>query len=71
MLQSNFAHMGVWVPSGEHTIFFEYRNPLIKYAFGFSYLIFFILIAFSIHYFVVQHPERKKKLGIALFSGLV
>lgn len=71
LLQSNFAHMAVGVPSGEHTILFEYRNSLIKYAFGFSYLVFFILIAFSIHYVVVQHPERKKKIGIALFSGLV
>ncbi|MBW6534986.1 MAG: YfhO family protein [Mariniphaga sp.] len=71
ILKSNFAHMAVLVPPGEHSVRFEYKNPLVIIAFASSYLIFFVLIGFSIFYFIKKNPERKKQLLVIFISGVV
>jgi len=71
LLKSNFAHMAVLVPTGEHTVRFEYKNPLVIIAFGFSYAAFFVLIGFSFFYFIKKNPERKKQLLVIVISGAV
>jgi hypothetical protein len=71
LLKSNFAHMAVLVPSGEHTVRFEYKNPLVIIAFGFSYAVFFMLIAFCFYHFVKKNPQRKKQLLVIVISGAV
>ncbi len=67
LIKSNFAHMAVLVPSGEHTVLFEYTNPGIKWAYLFTILIVLILVAFSVYFFLSRYPEKKKRL---IFWGL-
>jgi hypothetical protein len=69
LLKSNFTHMAVFTPPGEHTVRFEYKNPLVIIAFGFSYLVFFILIGYFIFYYIRKNPERKKQVLVILVSG--
>ncbi|WP_372950482.1 hypothetical protein [Mariniphaga sp.] len=71
LLKSNFAHMAVLVPTGEHTVRFEYKNPLVIIAFGFSCAVFLMLIGFSIFYFIKKNPERKKQVLVIVISGAV
>jgi uncharacterized membrane protein YfhO len=52
LIKSNFMHMSVLVPAGEHTVRFEYSNPTIILVFSFTSLIFLILIALSVKYYV-------------------
>jgi hypothetical protein len=66
LMQSNFTHMSVLVPPGEHTVVFEYKNTAVKIAFYFTALVFLILIALSLSYYIIRHPERKKNLLISL-----
>ena len=70
LLKGNFAHMAVFVPSGEHIVLFEYKNPTIKLTFYFTVLILFVLIAFSIYYYLIRYPERKSRVVITLVSGI-
>jgi hypothetical protein len=69
LLKSNFTHMAVFTPPGEHTVRFEYKNPLVIIAFGFSYLVFFILIGYFIFYYIRKNPEQKKQVLVILVSG--
>jgi hypothetical protein len=71
LLKSNFTHMTVLVPPGENTVLFEYKNPVIIFAFGFSYALFFTLIGFAIFYCIKNHPEKKKQLFSFLIAGAV
>jgi hypothetical protein len=71
LLKSNFAHMAVFVPPGENTVLFEYKNPLVILAFFFSYAVFFALIGFTFHYFIAKNPGKKRQLFVLLFSGIV
>jgi hypothetical protein len=71
LLKSNFAHMAVLVPQGEHTVRFEYRNQSIKFAFYFSYLMFFILIVLSVWFYLNKNPERKNQAAVILIAGTV
>lgn len=71
LLKSNFAHMAVLVPAGKHSVRFEYRNPTIKFAFYFSYLMFFMLIFLSIWFYLNKHPEKKKQMAVILISGTI
>ena len=66
LLRSNFTHMSVLVPQGEHNVVFEYKNTVVKCAFYFTSLLFLILFALSLWYFFVRHPERKKGVIISL-----
>jgi hypothetical protein len=69
LLKSNFTHMAVLVPPGEHSVRFEYKNPLVIISFSFSYAVFFVLIGFSIFYFIKKNPERKKQVLVIIVSG--
>ena len=69
LLKSNFTHMAVLVPAGEHTVRFEYSNPGIVLMFCFTSLIFLILIALLIKYYVFRTPERKKQVIILIVFG--
>lgn len=69
MLKSNFAHMAVLVPPGENLVLFEYKNPLVICAFGFNYVLFFLLIGFTIFCFMKKHPEKKKQIFVFLIAG--
>src|SRR5690606_2261386 len=68
LLKSNFTQMEVLVPSGQHVVRFEYKNNAIIYSFCFTVLIFFVLIGFSIKYFVANHPKKKKQVIVILIS---
>lgn len=70
LLKSNFTHMAVLVPSGQHVVRFEYKNNAIIYSFCFTVFIFFVLIGFSIKYFVANHPKKKKQVIVILISLL-
>ncbi len=70
LIKSNFTHMAVPVPEGEHTVRFEYTNPLIKLTFAFTSLIFIILITLSVKYFINHHPEKKKLVMASLISSI-
>lgn len=69
-MKSNFTHIAVFVPPGEHTVIFKYTNPAIKYTFYFTVFILLILIAFSVHYYLIRYPERKKQVVIVLVSSV-
>ncbi|WP_346855894.1 hypothetical protein [uncultured Draconibacterium sp.] len=60
LIKSNFAHMSVLVPGGDHQVYFKYTNQRVIYAFGFSMFIFVLLLGFWIRYYTIQHPEKKK-----------
>jgi hypothetical protein len=62
LLKTNFTHMSVIVPPGQHTVRFQYSNKAIIYAFCFTSIVFFILIAFSIKYYVAGHPDKKRRV---------
>ncbi len=64
IMTSNFAHMAVSIPEGEHSVVFEFNNSLIKYIFCFSYLIFFGLIVLAIYY-LIKKSQGKKKMILA------
>jgi len=68
LLKSNFTHMSVLVPAGEHKVLFKYTNKVIIYTFCFTTFIFFILIVFSVRYYIARHPNRKKRVIILLIS---
>ena len=68
LFKSNFAHISVLVPAGEHTVVFEYKNTAIIYSFCFTALIFLILIALFIKYYNNQHPEWEKQVILVLVS---
>jgi len=68
LFKSNFAHISVLVPAGEHTVVFEYKNKVVIYSFCFTALIFLILIALSVKYYINQHPELKKHVILVLVS---
>lgn len=68
LLTGNFAHMAVFLPSGEHTVVFKYSNPIIKYSFYFTILIFVVLVAWWLYYYTIQNPEKKRKLILVLLS---
>lgn len=68
LLKSNFTHMSVLVPSGEHIVRFEYNNKAIIYTFCFTTIIFLVLIGFSIKYFVAARPKKKKQVIFILIS---
>ncbi|MCG6188278.1 YfhO family protein [Maribellus maritimus] len=70
LLKSNYAHLAVFVPSGEHTVVFKFENRLIKYAFVFSYLVFLVLIGFLVYYVIIKRPERRKNIVFILLSGV-
>jgi hypothetical protein len=70
LIKSNFTHISVFVPAGEHTVRFEYSNPGIILMFCFTSLIFLILIAFSVKYYLLRHPHRKKQAIFALVAGI-
>ncbi|HSO88826.1 MAG TPA: hypothetical protein VLQ91_19890, partial [Draconibacterium sp.] len=70
LIKSNFTHISVLIPNGGHTVEFKYTNVAIIYTFCFTALIFLILLAFSVKYYIVRHPHRKKKVIIALVSGI-
>jgi hypothetical protein len=71
LYRSNFAHMSVPVPPGEHTVRFEYKNPVILIAFGFSYVVFFLLIGFSIYQFTTKNSQRKNQVTLLLISVVI
>lgn len=71
LIKSNFTHLSVFLPSGEHTVLFEYTNPAIKYTFYFTVFILLILVAFSIHYFIIRHPHKKKHVVYILVSCIL
>ena len=60
LLKSNFTHMAVFVPAGEHVVVFKYENKRIISIFIFTSLLFFILLLWFLYSFVRQNPERKK-----------
>lgn len=62
LLNVNFTHMAVFLPSGKHTVTFKYQNPSIKIAFFFSYFILFILVAIFIYLLIKNKPIQKKKI---------
>jgi len=62
LMNSNFAHMAVLVPTGEHNVCFKYTNRSIIYAFFFGACIFLICIIFSIRYYLILHPEKKRRI---------
>ena len=66
LLRSNFTHMSVIVPEGEHIVLFRYSNNLIIFLFCFTSLIFLVLIALAVRYFISHYPDRKKKVIITL-----
>lgn len=70
LIKSNFTHLSVLVPAGEHTVVFKYTNAAIIYTFCFTSLIFLILIAFAVKYYLVGHPHKKKQVVIAMVSGI-
>ncbi|KAF0235674.1 MAG: hypothetical protein FD181_3341 [Prolixibacteraceae bacterium] len=71
LIKTNFAHMSVLVPEGEHSVRFEYSNLGIILMFCFTSLIFLILIALSVKYYIVRYPERRKQVIIYLASGFL
>lgn len=71
LIKSNFTHMSVLVPAGEHTVRFEYSNLGIILMFCFTSLIFLILIALSVKFYFVRNPERKKQAIFYLLSGIL
>jgi hypothetical protein len=71
LIKSNFTHMSVLVPAGEHTVRFEYSNPTIILVFSFTSLIFLILIALSVNFYIVRYPERRKQVVVFLVSGFL
>lgn len=70
LLKSNFTHMSVLVPAGEHMVVFKYTNLAIICTFCFTTLIFLILIAFCVKYYLIRHPYRKKQVIFALVAGI-
>ena len=72
LLESNFTHMAVLVPAGEHSVIFEFKNSLIKTAFVFSYLILFALVTLFIYYTTKKYPEQKKRiLFLVVFATVI
>ncbi|TNF44236.1 MAG: hypothetical protein EP310_03465 [Bacteroidetes bacterium] len=71
LIKSNFTHISVLVPAGEHNVRFEYSNPGIILMFCFTSLIFLILIVLAVKYHIVRHPERKKQVVVFLLSGFL
>lgn len=71
LLKSNFAHMAVLVPEGEHTVVFTYSNSTVIFAFGFTAFIFVLLLVMYLYYFLVQHPEKKRSIFRAIVFCLV
>ncbi len=71
LLKANFALMAVAVPSGKHRVQFKYSNPAIKTAFIISYLIFFILIALTVYYYIAQHPHNKRGVYVFVVSCIL
>ena len=69
LLNVNFAHMAVLLPSGKHTVLFKYSNNIIKWSFYFSYSILFLLITLSLFFYIKKHPEQKHR--ILLIVGLI
>jgi hypothetical protein len=66
LLKSNFTHMAVFVPAGEHAVVFKYENKQIISIFIFTSFLFFILLIWFLFTFVRQHPERKKQVVITV-----
>lgn len=71
LLKSNFTHMAVLVAPGEHTVRFEYRNPVILVAFVVSYLVFFSLIGLALWFYLRKNAEKKKQVTVLLISATV
>ena len=71
LIKCNFTHMSVLVPADEHTVRFEYSNQGIILMFCFTSLIFLILIALSVKYYIACYPERRKQVIIYLVSGFL
>lgn len=62
LLKSNFTHMAVFVPAGEHAVLFKYENKRIINIFIFTSFLFFTLLLWFLFSCVRQHPERKKQV---------
>jgi len=71
LIKSNFTHLSVLVPAGKHMVRFEYSNPGIILMFIFTSLIFWILIALSVKFYIFRYPERKKLVMLLLISGFL
>jgi hypothetical protein len=71
LIKSNFTHISVLVPAGGHTVLFKYSNLVIILMFCFTSVIFLILIALSVKYYIVRFPERKKQVIIYLVSSFL
>lgn len=70
LIKSNFAHMSVFLPPGEHTVLFEYKNNAIIYTFLFTVLIFSILIYIAFKNYIDRHPNKKKQAIFILGFGI-
>lgn len=72
LLRSNFAHLAVRVPSGEHQILFKYSNLLVIYAFIFSMSVFVFMLGLWIYFFILQYPDKKRStLHFVVFCFIV
>ncbi|MCF6358731.1 MAG: hypothetical protein L3J54_13095, partial [Draconibacterium sp.] len=71
LLNGNFAHMAVFLPSGEHIVVFKYANPSIKIAFYFGIFILLVLAVFYVRYFITDHPHKKNRVVIILVFGVI
>ncbi|MCY1720807.1 YfhO family protein [Prolixibacteraceae bacterium Z1-6] len=71
LINSNFAHMMVRVPQGDHLVVFKYSNPIVIYAFCFSMFVFVLLIGMWSYSFLVQHPEKKRSIIQFVVFGLL
>lgn len=71
LLKSNFAHMAVLVPSGKHTIRFEFINPIIKFTFGFVAILLLVLIVVLLYFYVEKYPQRRNSIIRIVIGSLV
>jgi hypothetical protein len=63
LLRINGFQMGLIVPSGRHEVVLRYQNPALMRAFGFSVIVFFLVLAAVLYYSL----KGRLRLFLALF----